>query len=86
MTNSPHAPLTADEIAHLGRARETLHALRDWPEVRRRWLVAIRAGEEVLSMSPEIAFDRMRARDRVYARAEATIARLAAPASARPKW
>lgn len=79
-------PLTADEIAALGRARETMHALRDWPTVRKRWIAAIRAHEDVMSMSPELAYDRLRARDRVYTRAEETIARLGTPSGARPKW
>lgn len=70
------ADLTKAELAELESARNNLYALREWPELRLKWIAAIRARENVLGMSPHSAYDKLLARDRVYERARATVASL----------
>jgi hypothetical protein len=66
--------LTRDQLAELESARNNLYALRDWPKARLKWIAAIRAREQVLGMTPRIAYEKLLARDRVYERARETIA------------
>ncbi len=70
------ADLTKDQLAALESARNNLYALRDWPELRLKWIAAIRARENVLGMSPPAAYDKLQARDRIYERSRETIASL----------
>lgn len=68
--------LTKDQLAELESARNNLYALRDWPQVRIKWIAAIRAQETVLGMTPHSAFDKLQARDRIYERSRETVAAL----------
>ena len=76
----PHAlevtGLTKDQLAELESARNNLYALRDWPQMRIKWIAAIRAQEQILGMTPHSAFDKLKARDRIYERSRETVAAL----------
>jgi hypothetical protein len=71
--------LTRAEVVELEAARDHLYALRNWPEARIKWISAIRSGHHVLGMAPQIAHDKLVARDRIYERARQTIAALNLP-------
>ena len=68
--------LTKDQLAELESARNNLYALRDWPQMRIKWIAAIRAQETVLGMTPRSALDKLKARDRIYERSRETVAAL----------
>ena len=44
--------------------------------MRLKWIAAIRARENILGMSPSLAYERLLARDRIYERSRQTIADL----------
>jgi len=65
--------LARNRVQDLMAARETLYFLRQWPVVRKEWLAAIEGGRPVHTMHPDDARKRLEARDRLYARALATV-------------
>ena len=62
-----------NRVQEMMAARETLYFLRTWPVVRKEWVAAIECGRPVHTMHPDDARKRLEARDRLYARALATV-------------